>query len=189
MSLELMHVQPTPNPNAFKFHTETELLPAGASVSFPTPEAAEDLSIAKDLFAQGDVIAVLLAEDFVSVSGTPDAQWQEIRAIVEQQVPRIDLDRLAEVASRQRARLAEEKANRPVSGLEERIEEVMDAYVRPALAGDGGGVEIVGTEGKTIRIRYQGACGSCPTSTMNTLAAIENLLRDQVDPEIVLEPA
>ncbi len=189
MPLELAHVQPTPNPNAFKFHTGEPLLADGASISIPTPEAAESLPIAKALFAQGDVTAVLLAEDFVSVSGTPDAQWQQIRAIAEEEIPRLDLDVLETLAASQKAFAAEEKARRPVSDLEQKIEEAMDTYIRPALAGDGGGVEIVGLEGKTLQIRYQGACGSCPTSTMNTLAAIENLLRDQVDPDLVLEPA
>ena len=68
------------------------------------------------------------------------------------------------------------------------VEHVIDMYVRPALAGDGGGVEVMDIEEKVVRIRYQGACGSCPTATMQTLHAIENLLQTQVDPELAVEP-
>jgi len=189
MSVELVHVQPTPNPNAFKFHAEEPIVPAGSSLAFPTEESAEALPIARALFEQGDVTAVLVAEDFVSVSGTPDANWMEIRDIVERELPKIDLEGIALLADERRARLASERASRQPSELERRIEEAMDEYVRPALAGDGGGIELVGVDGKIVIVRYQGACGSCPTSRMQTLSAIEGLLRDQIDPELVVEPA
>jgi Fe-S cluster biogenesis protein NfuA len=186
---ELVHVQPTPNPNAFKFHTTERLVPEGQAISFANAESAESLPIAKALFAQGDVTAVLVADDFVSVSGTADADWQQIRALVDEHLPKFDLEAAARLAEEQRAAEAEAKASRPVGDVEKKIEEVFDDYVRPALAGDGGGIQVLGVEGKTVLVRYQGACGSCPTSTANTLAAIENLLRDQVDPDIVVEPA
>ena len=67
--------------------------------------------------------------------------------------------------------------------------QLIDRYVRPALAGDGGGLEVVGIEEKTISVRYQGACGTCPSATAQTLRAIENLLRTQLDPEINLVSA
>jgi Fe-S cluster biogenesis protein NfuA len=58
--------------------------------------------------------------------------------------------------------------------------------VRPALAGDGGGLQVLGVEGKTVLIRYEGACGSCPSSTAGTLMAIQNLLQSEVDDELVV---
>lgn len=189
MSVELVHVQPTPNPNAFKFHAEEPIAPMGASLAFPNAEAAEQLPIASALFDQGDVTAVLVAEDFVSVSATPDANWIEIRNIVEREMPLMDLAEVSRLADERRARLASERAARQPTEFERRIEETMDEYVRPALAGDGGGIELIGVDGKIVQVRYQGACGSCPTSRMQTLAAIEGLLRDQIDPEIVVEPA
>jgi Fe-S cluster biogenesis protein NfuA len=56
--------------------------------------------------------------------------------------------------------------------------------VRPALAGDGGGLEVVGLDGKTLQIRYQGACGSCPSSIAGTLMAIQNMLQAEIDEEL-----
>ncbi len=189
MAFQLSHVEPTPNPNAFKFHTGEALLPAAASLSFPNAESAERLPLAAGLFAIENVIAVLIADDFVSVSATAAADWQLIRQYVDDNIGSYDADAGAELAATMKAEAAEAKKNQPKGDLHDRIEEVIDTYVRPALAGDGGGVELVGIDGKLVLIRYQGACGSCPTATMNTLAAIENLLRAQVDPEIVLEPA
>jgi Fe-S cluster biogenesis protein NfuA len=67
-----------------------------------------------------------------------------------------------------------------------RINALLDDRVRPALAGDGGGLEVLGLEGKTLFIRYQGACGSCPSSTAGTLMAIQNLLQSEIDDEMVV---
>jgi len=65
-----------------------------------------------------------------------------------------------------------------------RINEILDEKVRPALMGDGGYLEIMGLADHTLSIRYQGACGSCPSSLTGTLMAIESMLKQEVDPEL-----
>ena len=70
------------------------------------------------------------------------------------------------------------------SEMLKKINEILDQRVRPALAGDGGGLEVVDLKGNTLFIRYQGACGSCPSSIRGTLVAIENLLKRELDPTI-----
>jgi len=64
------------------------------------------------------------------------------------------------------------------------IDALLDSAIRPALANDGGGLEVIEVEGHIVRIRYQGACGGCPSATGGTLRTIENHLRSQLDPEI-----
>ncbi|MFA6025614.1 MAG: NifU family protein [Ignavibacteriaceae bacterium] len=70
------------------------------------------------------------------------------------------------------------------SELLKKINEVLNQKVRPALANDGGGLEVLGLNGVTLKVRYQGACGSCPSSISGTLRAIENLLKKEVNPVI-----
>jgi Fe-S cluster biogenesis protein NfuA len=50
--------------------------------------------------------------------------------------------------------------------------------------GDGGYLEVLGLTDHTLSIRYQGACGSCPSSLTGTLMAIEGMLKQEVDPEL-----
>ena len=64
------------------------------------------------------------------------------------------------------------------------INEILDEKVRPALMGDGGYLEVLGLKDHTLSIRYQGACGSCPSSLTGTLMAIEGMLKQEVDPEM-----
>ncbi len=62
------------------------------------------------------------------------------------------------------------------------VETVLDE-MRPYLISDGGNVEIVELDGPIVRLRLQGACGSCPSSTMTLKMGIERRLREMI-PEI-----
>lgn len=62
------------------------------------------------------------------------------------------------------------------------VENVLDE-LRPYLMSDGGNVELVDIDGPIVKLRLQGACGSCPSSTMTLRMGIERRLRDAI-PEI-----
>ncbi len=64
----------------------------------------------------------------------------------------------------------------------ENVETVLDE-LRPYLMSDGGNVEVVELDGPVVRVRMQGACGSCPSSMMTLKMGIERRLREFI-PEI-----
>ena len=64
----------------------------------------------------------------------------------------------------------------------------MDRTVRPALQGDGGDLEVLELDGHILTIRYEGACGSCPSAATGTLSMIQGVLRSEFDPEIEVVP-
>ncbi len=64
----------------------------------------------------------------------------------------------------------------------ENVESVLDE-LRPYLMADGGNVELVEIDGPVVKLRLQGACGSCPSSTMTLRMGIERRLREFI-PEI-----
>jgi Fe-S cluster biogenesis protein NfuA len=179
--MRIRSIQPTPNPNAYKFVLEERILQQGVR-QFETPaEAAKD-PLANALFAIDGVRGVFFCDDFVTVTWGEGADWRRIQDQVQQILGRHEIGaRAAEPV------LAAVAGAAPASDdveLMQKINEVLDDRVRPALAGDGGGLEIVGLQGKTLRVRYQGACGSCPSSIAGTLMAIENMLQSEVDEEL-----
>ena len=62
------------------------------------------------------------------------------------------------------------------------IEEILDRTVRPGLQADGGDLEVLELDGNVLTVRYQGACGGCPSAMMGTLQAIEGILRTEFNP-------
>ncbi len=72
--------------------------------------------------------------------------------------------------------------------MEEQIKEQLEE-MRGMLQADGGDLELVSIEGKTVTLRLRGACGTCPHAQMTLKQGIEARLRQAVDSEIVVERA
>ena len=78
----------------------------------------------------------------------------------------------------------EEERRRNLPPELKKIEEILDRTVRPGLQADGGDIQTLSLESKVLMVRYQGACGNCPSSATGTLEAIKAILRDEYDPEL-----
>ncbi|HJH05742.1 NifU family protein [Victivallis vadensis] len=70
--------------------------------------------------------------------------------------------------------------------LTKKITERLES-LRVHLQADGGDLEIVAIEGKTVKLKLQGACGGCPHAAMTIKGGLERILREEIDPEIVIE--
>jgi Fe-S cluster biogenesis protein NfuA len=174
--MKVMNFEPTPNPNAMKFNVDGKLI-EGGSRSYDTPAAADGDPLATALFQLGQVVSIFYMPGFVTVTKVEGVAWSNLAPMIARTIESVDL---TPVASDQSAGVGGE------GGLMDKINRVLDQQIRPALAGDGGGLEVVALEGKNLQIRYQGACGSCPSSIAGTLAAIQNLLQAEVDEALVV---
>lgn len=187
--MKVQSIQPTPNPNAFKFLVDRPLAKSGQTLAYSAPEQARKDVLAQGMFAIPGVETLFFCDNFVTVSMTAKADW---RAVAEQ-VTRLLESHIGEQDAAA-APLAATHEGDPLASLPKggdpailaKINHLLDDRVRPALAGDGGGLQVMGLEGKTLFIRYQGACGSCPSSTSGTLMAIQNLLQAEIDEELVV---
>lgn len=185
--MKVSSIQPTPNPSAFKFLVDQPLVPDAQTLAYAKPDQARNDVLAQGLFAIPGVDTLFFCENFVTVSMTAQADWravaEQVTRLLESHIPSHD----AHAAPAERA--DDPLATLPKGGDPEvmaKINALLDDRVRPALAGDGGGLQVMGLEGKTLFIRYQGACGSCPSSTAGTLMAIQRLLQSEVDEELVV---
>lgn len=179
--MQVLSFEPTPNPNAMKFNVDGKLI-EGGSRAFDTPSAADGDMLASSLFALGKITSVFYMPGFVTVNKLPDADWGSLAPTVARTI-----ETTAEAGYQPAT--AQSVAGSGEDVLMEKINHVLDTQIRPALAGDGGGLEVLGLNGKTLLIRYQGACGSCPSSIAGTLQAIQNLLQVEVDDTLTVSAA
>ena len=169
----VVNIEPTPNPDALKFVVGSPLLTGGAR-SFRDFASSVGDPLASSLFALGGVSSVFYMDGFVTVNKASEAEWTDlidpVCEAIEDTMPGRGGD-VCGVAPGGDGRL-------------QKIMEAIDGRIRPGLAGDGGGLEVVSFDGATLTIAYQGACGSCPAAATGTLQFIEGLLRSEVDPGI-----
>jgi Fe-S cluster biogenesis protein NfuA len=180
---KIAEIEYTPNPNAVKFVLK-DAVAVGFPKSFPNAETAEHDDLAKALFAVGHVSSVFMQDKFLTVTKTEDKGWPEMLPLLAAPIrAATGLGGQAGVPTTARVFSKIDDENDP---LLKDIRMVLESGILPALAADGGGLELIGRHEKQIMIRYMGACDSCPASMTGTLAAIEGMLQKEVDPEIVV---
>lgn len=171
----------TPNPNALKFILNEKLLEREQRHFKSATDAAND-PLAKGLFEMEGVVSVFYMDKFVTIEKQSEASWQQLQKNFAEFISTFEKSSIPAEAA------PTDPSTVNTTEMLSEINSVLDKRVRPALAADGGGLEVLGLEGLTLSIRYQGACGSCPSAIRGTLVAIENLLRREVNPEIMVIP-
>ncbi len=180
----LIHVQPTPNPKALKFIVNRDVKTTGKA-TFSSLAEAEPVRMAYDLFGVSGVTQLHFYENFISVtfdeSTNPGEHEAEICAIIKRAMPIHNPE--FEVAG------TPKRVPRSDNPEILKIEDILDRTIRPGLQGDGGDIEVVSYKDNILEVIYQGACGTCPSSSQGTLMAIESILRDEFNPEIKVQIA
>jgi Fe-S cluster biogenesis protein NfuA len=173
----------TPNPSTLKYVVDMALIPKGA-INFTKREDAEAQSpLASRLFGIKGVTAVMVGSNFVTVTKGDDGEWDELNdgvmGALEQHLGANQPVVKPEVLE---AREAAAKAG-GTGGLIDRIREILDNEIRPAVANDGGDITLDKVEDGVVYLHMQGSCAGCPSSTATLKMGIESRLREAC-PEI-----
>ncbi|MFN2408069.1 MAG: NifU family protein [Pyrinomonadaceae bacterium] len=179
---KISDIEETPNPNAVKFILR-EPVSNGVARQYGSAELAENDPLAKSLFDVGHVVSVFYMDRMITVEKDDEGDWDELLPALAVPI------RAAEPVNVSAAAAAAAVGGSIAAVMSDdprllKINEILDEKVRPALMGDGGYLEVLGLTDHTLSIRYQGACGSCPSSLTGTLMAIEGMLKQEVDPEL-----
>ena len=181
--IQLM-IQSTPNPNALKFVLDKPVKSEG-NITYRGVESAEDNPLACAIFqSNANIKEVYFFDNYITVTQSGDADWDEL----EDTIRKVILEKF-ESHNPDFSITVEPKESLLVTGDKEdleKIEAILEQTIRPALQMDGGDVRVVGYDNNVVKIFYQGACGSCPSASMGTLYAIENILKEQFHPEVTV---
>jgi Fe-S cluster biogenesis protein NfuA len=190
----------TPNPSTMKFVANKYLLPTGASVEFENKAAAKGYSpLAEALFDFPFVTKVFIAVNFVTVAKTDNVPWDfitmELREFIREwisfekevliampsQIQHDAPDAVSEGEASSNS--SAPQPNFEASPLDDAIIDLLDQYVRPAVANDGGAIDFLGFEDGKVTVMLKGSCAGCPSSTATLKGGIENLLKQHL-PEV-----
>jgi Fe-S cluster biogenesis protein NfuA len=169
----------TPNPSTLKYVVDKPLLPRGA-INFTSLEKAKERSpLAEKLMSIPGVTGVMLGTSFVTITKGDEGEWDELN----DQVMALLDDHLSSDAPIIIGEL--ETAHSPGAGgdVEQKIRDVLDAEIRPAVAQDGGDITLDRFEDGFVYLHMRGSCAGCPSSTMTLKMGIESRLRELI-PEV-----
>ncbi|MAN58544.1 MAG: hypothetical protein CMC08_01760 [Flavobacteriaceae bacterium] len=180
-----VYAEITPNPAVMKFVANKPL--ADGTFEFKNIDEAQHAPMAKQLFTFPFVKEVFISANYVSVMKYNMVEWQEIsmelrefiRTYIEEGKTILE-DALLQGENASQSTSATTQAN--FSDIEQEIASILDEYVKPAVAGDGGHIALdsYNPETKTVKVILQGACSGCPSSTVTLKNGIQTMLQEML---------
>lgn len=186
----MLYTEQTPNPESLKFVTNRMLYKGTAD--FREEELAKEWSpIAAALFEMPYVKGVYVCNNFVTVTKEFNYAWEDIMLKLKEFIKNyieeggaIVNDGFAEAMAKvEEERGAGYQYSEDEAEIVQKIKELIDTYVKPAVEMDGGNIEFKAWNEGTVVVVLQGSCSGCPSSTVTLKSGIEGMLKRMV-PEV-----
>ena len=172
-------IQPTPNPNALKFILNVPVKNTGNS-TYKSPTECGENHLALELFKVRGIDQLHFFENVIAITKFSYEDWNSVEtnvmAVLKTEMPKHNPDY-------NDPNPEADRRNNLSPELQE-IEAILDKTIRPGLQGDGGDIQALTYQDNILMVKYQGACGTCPSSATGTLEAIKAILRDDFNPDI-----
>ena len=180
----------TPNPSALKF-VVSKMLTKNA-VEFKNIDDTAASPLAKELFQFPYVKEVFIDENYISVTKYDINEWNDItlelrsfiKLFIENGGTVLDEDFIATDTKQEKQQI---KNFDNLDTTSQQIINILEEYVKPAVAADGGNIlfDSYDEKEKRVKVILQGACNGCPSSTFTLKNGIENMLKDMLNDEAI----
>ncbi|MCF6298236.1 MAG: NifU family protein [Flavobacteriaceae bacterium] len=181
-SVTEVFAESTPNPNVQKFVTNKLL--TSQNIEVLNKDDANDVPLALELFEFPFVKEIFISDNYISIMKSEETQWFEINTEIR--------DFIKEYLQSDRPIVSKNYEPKSIKNLESKSEfkqtndeiskqiiAILDEYIKPAVAGDGGNIQFLSysKETKEVNVLLQGACNGCPSSTITLKDGIEATLK------------
>ena len=188
-----VYAEVTPNPSAMKFGTNKSL--TATDVEYKNiEEASKSSPLAQALFGFSFVKGVFISENYISITKFDVVEWNDVYAEVRNFISTYLQDNKTiikelpktESTTKKTKKGKEEVTTDDLDGTPKKIIAILDEYIRPAVASDGGNIAFKSydEESKVVSVILQGACSGCPSSTITLKNGIETMLKEMLPNEI-----
>jgi len=180
-----IYTEMTPNPETMKF-VANKLLYPGKSIDFPEPETAAPSPLAAELFSFPFVKSVFIASNFVTLTKTPETDWEDVKPSIRQFLKEYLEEGKVVINEDEVATVAQPSSNIVLSedgDVVKRIKELLENYVKPAVEMDGGAIQFKKFDDGVVTLMLQGSCSGCPSSMITLKAGIEGMMKRMI-PEV-----
>ena len=179
-----IYAESTPNPSVMKFVVNKRL--TDSSVEYKNIDQAKQASLALELFNFSYVKEIFVSENYISITKDDSKDWNNIVLELREFILRaLEMNKVLTNNFNSKKNISKKKKI-PRSKIEKKIISILEEYVKPAVASDGGDIVFDSYQkvNKNVNVILQGACSGCPSSTITLKNGIENILKDMLPGEI-----
>ncbi|NQV51736.1 MAG: NifU family protein [Flavobacteriales bacterium] len=186
----MIYAEVTPNPATMKFVSNHMLVVNDAVYEFSNESDATHAPLAARLFSFPFLQKVFITQNFITLTKMDGVEWEDVMLELREYISNFlnaghsVLDADATAASgevREASGITDHSAAE--TPVEERIIEILDEYIRPAVEGDGGAIHFKSFEEGKLNVVLKGACSGCPSSSITLKAGIKALF-ERMLPEV-----
>tara|TARA_B100001964_G_scaffold25229_1_gene25194 strand:+ start:2632 stop:3204 length:573 start_codon:yes stop_codon:yes gene_type:complete len=177
----MVETEYTPNPDTLKFLPGKKVSEIGP-IEFLKNDKNIEVSLANKILTLEGTVMVFFGEDFITVKKEKDSDWKNLKHGIISEINDYyskgndvvvgkDL-KLAKILSKSAS------DSQPVQSNEiiDKINEVLDSKIRPAVAKDGGDITFKSFTNGVVTVELKGSCSGCPSSIMTLKQGVQNLL-------------
>lgn len=176
----------TPNPSVLKFVANKKLV--AFDLEYKNIEEAKNSPLATELYNFSFVKEIFISENYVSITKFDVVEWSEItneiRGFIKQFIAdgKTIVDKSVQPKNKEQQGIQLED----LDDISKQIIAILDEYIKPAVAADGGNIlfQSYEQETKVVNVILQGACSGCPSSTITLKNGIENMLKQLIPGQI-----
>ena len=183
----LIYTEQTPNPESLKFVTNKMLY--ACTADFRTRDLADEYSpLAAALFDLPYVKSVYICNNFITLTKELNYEWDDlmirtkdfIKNYLADEKPILNEGFAEAMTALEEKRMSEITYSEDDGEMVQRIKELIDTYVKPAVEMDGGNIEFKSYHDGVVTLTMQGACSGCPSSTVTLKSGIEAMLKRMI---------
>jgi len=165
-----VQTQNTPNPNSLKFIPGKKVSNSG-SFEISDKEKINN-ELVRNILSINGVTSIFLEEDFLSVNKLEKSEWEDIKHIVISFINEFYANGNEFIIDKN----VQEKTQQNYTEIEKKIINILETKVKPAVARDGGDIKFEVFKNGVVKVKLQGSCSGCPSSTMTLKQGVQNLL-------------
>lgn len=169
-----VQTQKTPNPNSLKFLAGRKISNVD-SMEFSDKENSDN-DLIRNILSVTGVESIFLGLDFLSVNKNENTEWEDIKHIVISLINEF-FDEGNQLIINKNSYI---KKDENYKDIEKKIITILETKVKPAVANDGGDIKFVNYKDGVVKVKLQGSCSGCPSSTITLKRGVQNLLKHYI---------